>query len=257
MAPQYPPTPQTGTFPPTGPTTLTALGGMGSYVYQQYADDDDLQAFAAAYNGLAQVYIEWFATLSLAVYTNPLIAGSLLDWVAQGIYGMMRPTLSSGRVLAKGPYNTFAYNTWPLNKLKITAPNVAVTTDDIFKRIMTWNFYKGDGTRFNVRWLKRRIMRFLEGVNGAAPNIDNTYIVSVTFGTGGFVSIRISSGSRVITGGAIYNRFAFNTQPFNGLKTRYIAGPNPLPDESMLKEAVDAGVLQLPFQFQWQITVPQ
>ena len=39
-------------------------------------------------------------------------------------------------------------------------------TDDVFKRILTWHFYKGDGKNFSVRWLKRRIWRFLQGANG-------------------------------------------------------------------------------------------
>ena len=257
VPPQFPPTPQSGTFPPPGPTTLTAP--IPSYLYQQYADDPDLQAFVSAYNTLAQIYVTWFANVVLAAYTNPVIAGPLLDWVAQGIYGFLRPTLSSGKFTSKGPFNTYALNTWPLDKIKIIGPkNVAVTTDDIFKRIMTWNFYKGDGNRFNIRWLKRRIMRFLIGTNGTAPNIDQTYIVSVTFGTGNLVSIRISSGSRKITGGALYNRMRFNQRgvPFNGLLTTFIPGPSPLPNESVLKEAIQAGVLQLPFQYQFLITTP-
>ncbi len=257
MAPQFPPTPQSGTFPPSGPTTLTAT--IPSYLYRQYADDDDLQSFVNAYNGFAQGYVSWFATVPLAAYTNPAIAGTLLDWTLTGIYGIPRPTLSSGKFRSRGPYNTFAFNTWPLDKLQIIGPSdVTVTSDDIYKRIATWNFYKGDGTRFNVRWLKRRIMRFLIGENGSAPNIDETYSISVTFGNGNFVSIRLSNGSRQITGGALYNRFAFNSAAalFNGLQTRFVSGPNPLPNETVLKQALDSGVLQLPFQYQFQITVP-
>jgi len=255
MAPQFPPTPQTGTFPPPGPTTLTAP--IPSFVYKQFDDDDDIQAFAAAFNALAQIYVTWFATIGLSVYTGAGIVGPLLDWVAAGIYGMLRPSLSSGQFRSKGPFNTFAFNTWPLNKLMLIGPsNITVTTDDVFKRIMTWNFYKGDGNRFNVRWLKRRIMRFLEGENGTAPNIDQTYAISVGFGANGLVSIKISGGSRVITGGALFNRFAFNSRAalFNSLQTRFIAGPNPLPYQSVLKEAIQAGVLQLPFQFSFDVS---
>jgi len=160
------PAPQKGTFPPAGPTTLVAA--LPSYIYQKFADDDDLQAFATAFNGMANVYAAWFAgPPALADYRGQ--AGPLLDWVAAGIYGFIRPTLSSGRFRSVGPYNTAAYNTLPYNALRQLGPkNVTVTSDDIFKRIITWNFYKGDGNRFNVRWLKRRIMRFLLGVNGSA-----------------------------------------------------------------------------------------
>src|ERR1700675_581252 len=117
---QFPPTPQSGTFPPSGPTTLTVP--IPSYLYQEYADDADLQAFVGAFNALAGVYVTWFANVPLAAYTNAAISGPLLDWVAQGIYGMTRPVLSSGKFTSKGPYNTYAYNTWPLNKLRIIGP---------------------------------------------------------------------------------------------------------------------------------------
>lgn len=254
MAPQFPPTPQNGSFPPTAPTTLTEP--IPSYLYQQYADDDDLQAFVNAYNALAGIYVTWFATIALPVYTGAQISGPLLDWVAEGIYGFIRPSLSSNQRRVIGPFDTYAYNTWPLNKQTILGPtNVTVTSDDNFKRIITWNFYKGDGTTFNIRWLKRRIMRFLIGENGSAPNIQNTYPISITFGNNNLVSIRISTGSRIITGGALFNRFAFNTLPFNALITQFIPGPNQLPDENVLKEAIEAGVLQLPFQYQFLITV--
>ena len=255
MAPQFPPTPQTGSFPPSAPVTMTAP--VPSYIYQQFADDADLQAFANAYNALAQVYVTWFATVAIAAYTNPVISGPFLDWIANGIYGITRPNLLLGKFTAKGPLNTYALNTWPLDKIKIIGPkNVAATSDDIFRRIITWNFYKGDGTRFNVRWLKRRIMRFLIGTNGTAPNIDQTYGISVSFGANNFVSIRITAGSRKITGGALFNRFGFNQRiPYNGLLTRAIPGPAQLPNEAIFLAAFNAGVLQLPFQYTFNVVI--
>lgn len=249
----FPPAPQPGAFPPPGPTTLTVT--IPAYLYREYADDEDLQAFVRAYNDLTQSYVSWFADIGLPVYTGTQIGGQLLDWVAEGLYGMVRPSLSSGRNRDVGPLNTYAYNTLPLNKRKKVGPsNITVTTDDVFKRIMTWNFYKGDGNRFNVRWLKRRVMRFLIGENGSAPNIDQTYSVSVTFGDG-LVSVRIAVGTREITGGALCNRFAFNSMPYNGLRTRFVPGPSPLPFSSVLKEAIESGVLILPFQYQFSVSV--
>jgi hypothetical protein len=177
--------------------------------------------------------------------------------VATGLYGIPRPTLSSGKFRSIGPFDTYEFNTFPFNKLRLIGPsNVAATSDDIYKRIITWNFYKGDGNRFNIRWLKRRIMRFLLGTDGTAPNIDNTYQISITFGANSLVSIRISQGTRKITGGALYNRFALNSRAalFNGLQTVSIPGPNPLPNQAVLKEAIQSGVLQLPFQVQFLIT---
>jgi hypothetical protein len=119
---------------------------------------------------------------------------------------------------------------------------------------MTWNFYKGDGRTFSVRWLKRRVMRFLTGANGTDPGVDNTYQISVTFGPSNDVTIRLVAGLREITAGAIYNRAGFNTQPFNGLRTVYTAYA-PLLDGEIFKSAVDAGVLQMPFQFTWTVVI--
>lgn len=250
----YPPAPQPGTFPPSGPTTLTEI--IPSYLYEQYADDDDLQSFITAYNGLAQQYVAWFATIGLPVYTGAGISGALLDWVAAGLYGMLRPALSSGRNRDLGPLNTYAYNALAYNRRRTVGPqNVTVTTDDIFKRIMTWNYYKGDGNLFNVRWLKRRIMRFLVGEDGLAPNVDQTYIISVTFGSQSVVSIRISLGTRSITGGALYNRLGFNRMAYNALTTSFTPAADPPPFASILKEAIESGVLQLPFQFRFSVAI--
>jgi hypothetical protein len=134
---------------------------------------------------------------------------------------------------------------------------VAATSDDVFRRCITWNFYKGDGNTFNIRWLKRRIQRFLNGVNGTAPNIDNTYGISVSFGANNFVSIRITAGSRKITGGALYNRIRFGQFiPYNRLLTQPIPSPLPaFPLAPILQEAIQAGVLQLPFQLTVQVTI--
>ena len=139
-----PPSPapnSTGLFPPSGPVGLTKI--IPSYLYQQYADDDDLQAFVGAYNTLAQQYLDWMNNINLPVYTSDTITGSLLDWVAEGLYGMERPALSSGQNRNVGPFNTYAYNTLGYNVHKIIGPTDLVdTSDDVFKRIMTWNFYK-------------------------------------------------------------------------------------------------------------------
>jgi hypothetical protein len=250
--PPFPPTPQPGPFPPLGPTVLSNI--IPSYLYKEYADDDDLQAFVSAYNALAQGYASWFADVPLGVYTNSAISGALLDWVAEGLYGMQRPALSSGKNRNVGPFNTWPYNTIPYDRFKRLGPaNVQIANDDVFKRCLTWNFYRGDGMVFSVPWLKRRVMRFLLGANGSAPNIDATTPVSVTYGPG-VVSIRLNVGTRQVTGGAVYNRFAWNTTAYNALRTVFMPGPNPLPFENVLQEAVASGVLQLPFQLTVTVT---
>ena len=248
------PTAQAGVFPPSGPTTLSHLT-LPAYPYQEYADDDDIQAFFSFFNYFAGQIIQWFVTIGLPIYTNPQISGPLLDWVANGLYGIARPALSSGQNQNLGPLNTYSYDTIALNHVKIIGPsNLTVTNDDIFKRIITWNFYKGDGNTFNVRWLKRRVARFLNGTNGSAPNIDETYNISVTYGPG-IIAIRLAFGTRTITGGALCDRFGFNSTAFNAVTTQYQSGPNPPAYATTFAEALESGVLILPFQFQFSVVV--
>lgn len=226
-----------------------------SYLYVQYNDDDDLQAFVEAYNTLMQELITWFASIDLPVYTNPLITGALLDWVALGLYGQARPTLPSGVNRNRGPFNTLEFNTLAFNAMDtVESTDFFATTDDVYKRIITWNFYKGDGRQFSVRWLKRRVMRFLVGENGTDPGVDQTYQVSVGFGTDNQVDIRILSGLRTVTGGAVFNLHGFNEQPFNAIETVFQAYV-PLEFAPIFKAAVDGGALQLPFQYTWIVTI--
>lgn len=161
-----------------------------SYLYQQYADDDDLQAFVAAYNDETQKYVDTFNGLNLPVYTQ--LSGSLLDWVGAGVYGYPRPTLPGTAPSSVGPINTYGPNyAVPLNGQITTAGTTYATTDDLYQRLLTWHFYKGDGKAFSIRWLKRRVMRFLIGANGTAPNIEQTYQIGVTFTSGNVVNISI------------------------------------------------------------------
>ena len=241
------------TFPPLGPTSLQET--IPAYLYDQYNDDEDLQAFWAAYNELANQYIYWFANVGLPVYSGPLIVDYLLDWIAQGLYGMARPTLLSGKNRDVGAFNTYAYDTIAFNARKVIGPQAYyVTNDDIFKRILTWHLFKGDGKVFDIRWLKRRVMRFLTGANGTNPNIDNTYQVSVTFGVGGGVTIRLIAGLRRVIGGSMYNRFAFNTCAFNSIRTSFTPYA-PLANALTFQEAVNSGALELPFQFTYDVVV--
>jgi hypothetical protein len=152
-------------FTPLENTMLTST--IKSYLYQQYANDDSLQAFANAYNLATQNIVTWLSSVNLAYY--PGLSGPLLDWVAEGLYGMRRTSLESPATGNFGPLNTEALNTSPLNSFIPSTQTYYALNDDMFQRIMTWNFYKGDGNRFTMRWLKRRIMRFLVGANGIDP----------------------------------------------------------------------------------------
>ncbi|MHB8817312.1 MAG: hypothetical protein ACYDAE_29170, partial [Steroidobacteraceae bacterium] len=147
-----------------------------AYPYQQYADDDDIQAFFAAYNSATQTYVDWFASVGLPFY--PGLSGALLDWVAEGLYGIERTSLAQTQTSAVGLLNTEVLNSEPLNFFSAPTTSYYNITDDIFKRILTWNFYKGDGKRFCMKWLKRRVMRFLVGTNGLDPNpLDPSFVV--------------------------------------------------------------------------------
>ena len=219
-------------FPPTGPTCLTQQ--IRAYVYKQFEDDDDIQAFNSSFNALAQNYLSWFVDINLPIYTG--LSGSLLDWVAWGLYGMQRPVLPYGKVTSTGLINTWELNTILINSYKVSGViNLFTTTDDIFKRILTWWFFKGDGQVWSITWLKRRIMRFLIGVNGTAPNIDNTYPISVVCngGAAGTITIEIASGGvdplivqvlqAAIASGAVCLPFqySFSTSSINTVSNLY------------------------------------
>lgn len=255
---QFPPVPLIGAFPSIGPTGLTTT--LPSYLYQQYEDDDDLQAFVVAYNGMTQSYVDWFNSINLPIYTQSQIYGLLLDWVAAGIYGYPRPALSSGHQHWQGPFNT-----WSLNRVNSTfnrivrvgALNVVATSDDVFKRMITWHFFKGDGKYLSTRWLKRRVGRFLFGANGTDYNGD-TYQISVTHGDEGELSITILSGLSTVTrafvfnyipgiagSGSYFNRrnFAFNS--FSSTFTAYVIPAL----ATIFQIAINTGALEMPLQY--------
>lgn len=233
-----------------------------SYGYQQYFDDQNIQAFIAAQNAYATAYLLAMNSLNLPVYVNlpsnptaltiqqngtygsvinntipynqsgptsvggNLIVG-LLQWVLRGIYGIERPTL--GQLISttsfNGLYNKSLYNKTYYNQsvLKKTY-SYSTANDDIYKRVATWNLYKGDGFQFTARWLKRRVIRFLTGTGGVDPGIDQTYSVSVQY---------LANYQVVITCNSLAPGAAFIPQ---------------------LAELVASGALQLPFQYVYTVT---
>lgn len=142
-----------------------------SYLYQQYQNDLDLKAFVDAYNNLTQQYVTYLNTVNLPIYTG--LSGALLDWVAQGLYGVKRPVIgtASGAVYDVAIYDVGVYGSG--------GTTFALVSDDIFKRILTWKLYRGDGFVMSISWLKKRLKRFLIGTNGAALQIDSTPEISV------------------------------------------------------------------------------
>ncbi|MCO2636780.1 hypothetical protein FA314_32380, partial [Pseudomonas aeruginosa] len=123
-----------------------------SYLFYQYQHDPNIRAFVDAYNAIAQDYLDWFNSIEFPIYVgNTVIEGAGLDYLMNNLYGIQRPALPAAMIADKGPFNSTPYNTIEYNaytKREVTETYVA--TDDIYKRIATWNLYKGDGYVFSV-----------------------------------------------------------------------------------------------------------
>jgi hypothetical protein len=156
-----------------------------AYAYQQYADDINVVAFFNAYNQIAQSYLSWFNQTPLAVYTSPQVTGQLLDWIGNGIYGIPRPVFSTLSTIASfADINDFAINTLALNSSSFSETGTAiVANDDFYKRTITWFTYAGDGHLFSAMVLRKRIARFLYGVNGTDITLTQAQNVSLVVHT--------------------------------------------------------------------------
>ena len=104
-----------------------------------------------------------------------------------------------------------------------TAPPFVATSDDSYKRMLTWAFFKDDGKTFNVRWLKRRVVRFITSADGGNADTSNTYDVSVV----------IAGTTATIT----------------------ISGALVTPLATILQKGIASGALELPFQYDWVVVV--
>jgi hypothetical protein len=172
-------------------------------------------------NGISITGLTWTNGVVTVTTSTPIGVPTGVQFIGY-IYGCVPIAYNGLFQCTQTGTNTFTYNL--LNNpgsettLGIVQLSAESVSDDIYQRCITWNFYKGDGFQFNINWLKRRIIRFLTGANGVAPAIDNTYNVSVTFNPGNNVYINIP-----------------NT--FESSVAIYLAS------------ALNAGVLQLPFQY--------
>ena len=148
-------------------STVPIQTQLQAYAYQEYADDEYVQAFVSAYNRISQGYLDWSNQNPLALYTNPNISGPMLDYVGNNLYGISRPVSGQLSVSSFSAMNTYPMNTQAMNSATlITSGGASVVTDDLYKRTMTWILYRGDGKNFSIPWLRRRIARFLYGANG-------------------------------------------------------------------------------------------
>jgi hypothetical protein len=246
--PQPPPPPFA-----TGPTTQTVA--LPAYPYKEYDDDPFTVPFFTAYNQVAQDYVDTVNALNLPIYTGANINGLLLDWVGGGIYGFPRPTIGGASTPGVGTLNTWELNTLTLNSLTIGTAGIAQTaSDDIYKRCLTWHIFKGEGRYFTVKSLKRRVMRFLLGTNGSAPNIDQTYQISVSFGPNHEVTIRFINNLIKTLKSAQLNTFTLNSTLLNS-SVNQIIPLVPLPFQQVFQDAVLSGALELPFQYTWEVVI--
>lgn len=247
----------------SGSSSIAILSGPGlpdilpAYLYMQYNDDENLQALVEAFNQIAQSYLDWFNQIDLPIYTGDPIVGALLDWVAGGLYGESRPLLPSGTSQLEGPFGLLEFGDGPaFGDATIVGPSdFYLTNDDLFKRILTWHHFKGDGNVLTIKWLKRRIMRFLTGVNGASPNIDQTYRIRIGFGPGNEVTITIVNSISTIVDSAGFGDLGFGGGPGFGMSD---VATVPLPGFAMahaFKAAVEVGALELPPQYTWAVNV--
>lgn len=222
---------------PTSPTVVTKT--IPSYLYFQYIDDPDLPSLISSYNSLTQGYVDWFTQINLPIYTG--LQGALLDWIGQGIYGLPRPSISTSQINgvigqlasnyyhgATGPSSPYPNMVTAIDTMQIYQTQTTYDTpDDIYKRVLTWWFFKGNGFVFTIPWLKKRIARFLYGVNGTNPSVPFTPDISVTFNEG-------------------------TTPPTCAIS---IANNSTNPIATYLKAAIENGVLSLPFRFQYTVTL--
>lgn len=217
-----------------------------SYMYTQYNDDDNLRAFFTAYNSMAQGIYDWMVNANLPVFIGEYNTGDQLRWISHGIYGVLPPVISSSEQREIGPYNTLEFNQLAFNEYRvINQSDQVVVSDDLFKRIMTWNFYKGDGFYFSIPWIKRRILRFLLGINGTDILNDQRWSISIQFVDGGIV-ISIYKGRRQFTRSAIYNASAYNSRKYNQKDTAFVITED-FEFAIFFKQAMDSGLLHMPF----------
>ena len=220
-----------------------------AYVYVQYNDDPYVTAFFTAYNELAQGYLNWFNQTPLAVWTSPSVSGSLLDWTGTNLYNTPRPVISSessssSGAMATDPMATQAMASFILN----TSGTAQSASDDLYKRVLTWVLYRGDGKQATIEWLRRRIARFLYGTNGS--DIDVGLITNVSVSDQGTETV------------GAYGTYAYGTQAYGTItQETYTSGgilfitiPNLTVSQAFIA-LFKGGFLPAPFQMTYNFTI--
>lgn len=242
---------------PTSPTSITKT--IPSYLYFEYQDDPDLPALISAYNQITQNYVSWFNSVNLPIYTG--LTGALLDWIGLGVYGYARPQLSTYT-----PYPLIgATSSYPLAAHPIAYAYKKATssgtsaTDDIYKRCLTWNFYKGDGFQFSIPWLKKRVHRFIYGVNGSSLQFGFTPEVSITISRTTTITAYNNLGPTAsqVTGTKKTSSFSRTSasEPISSFPTINISliGVDTITYNAFVS-AVNTGAITFPFQYTVNVT---
>jgi len=153
---------------------------INAYAYQEYVDDLNVVAFFDSYTNLSQGYLNYSNSTPLSVYTNPNIAGPLLDWTLTGIYGITRPVFSSLVRKFRGGLNALPMNVVAMNSGHLFQSGTAtLATDDYYRRVATWILYVGNGRQFNVENLRLRVARFIYGTNGTDVTLSQTQTIHI------------------------------------------------------------------------------
>jgi hypothetical protein len=218
-----------------------------AYLYAQYSDDADLQAFVQAFNDLVDGYLNWFTDTPLANYCN--LSGPLLDWIGANLYGIPRPTVGTESVRTTGYMGSNAMGLSALGILSVKQSGTALQlTDDLYKRLLTFWLFLGDGKQMSLAWIRRRFARFLFGVNGGDIPVEYLQQVSITIPN---LPPMGAMGSQAIGYGAMG---VLNTDTPLAKHNYTISIPQSVA-ASALQQLFLSNLLPMPFQISFQIVV--
>jgi hypothetical protein len=141
----------------------------------------DVQALVKSGNAELDSIIQNLSRLNLGLYLDK--HGDWLDWIAKGVYGLVRPSIVLSQVLSnQGGFNSFGFNQHPFN-FAINSNTLAFATlnDDEFKKWLQWHLYRADGFQFCVPWLKNRVARFIgDSVNNVSISLaGHTFTITI------------------------------------------------------------------------------
>jgi len=220
-----------------------------SYLYAQYNDDENLQAFVSTFNAMAQGYLKFAIQNNPGVYTNASISGPFLDYVGSQLYGIQRPATGTLTITKRGAWGSVPYLSLPYGHISIVVSGSAsLVSDDIYKRVLTWFLYLGDGKQMSVPWIKRRVARFLFGADGGDVNEDTYFQVSV---------YQPNLPPVGAYGTAAYPGVAYANENIEKTKAKhnYVVSVPPSTTASVFQDLVASGVLPLPFQIRFSIVL--